>query len=242
MALLSTESKSIVSESLRFFIVLLHEQLCDKNCEEKGRYTEVLDLLKFWRLNSKYPDIKLLEFEHNLYTEINDLESIEDIDEYLYSKFPDNEQYILLYLNVLERTNNKEKIKEVSDKIHWKIEDERFGVNVAIVLMRNNVNAKKGFDILFQLASNPNNIIARKNYFTSSPSKIIFNNYDYPPTPPNGVNLPIVVWCNGISITAHLIITDLGYIELKRQDGNNWASGQPFEFRHQATAVYSAVI
>lgn len=160
--------KSIVSESLRFFIVLLHEQLCDKNSQEKSRYAEVLDLLKFWRLNSKYPDVKLAEFEHNLYTEINDLESIEDIDEYLYSKFPDNEQYILLYLNVLERTNNKDKIKEVSDKIHWKIEDERFGVTVAIVLMRNNVNAKKGFDILFQLASNPNNIIARKNYFASS--------------------------------------------------------------------------
>nr|WP_315174292.1 hypothetical protein [uncultured Flavobacterium sp.] len=161
-------NKSIVSESLRFFIVLLHKQLCDKNSEEIGRYAEVLDLLKFWRLNCKYPDVELLEFEHNLYTEINDLKSLEDIDEYLYSKFPDDEQYILLYMNVLERTNNKEKIKEVSDKIHWKIEDERFGVTVAIVLMRNNVNAKKGFDILFQLASNPNNIIARKNYFTSS--------------------------------------------------------------------------
>lgn len=160
--------KSIVSESLRFFIILLHEQLCDKNCQERGRYTEVLDLLKFWRLNSKYPDIRLLEYEHNLYTEINDLKSIEEIDEYLYSNFPDNEQYILLYLNVLERTNNKEKIKEVSDKIDWKIEDERFGVTLAIVLMRNNVNTKKGFDILFQLASNPNNIIARKNYFASS--------------------------------------------------------------------------
>lgn len=161
-------NKSDVSESLRFFIILLHEQLCDKNCEEKGRYAEVLDLLKFWRLHSKYPDIKLLEFEHNLYTEINDLENLEDIDGYLYGNFPDNEQYILLYLNVLERTNNKGRIKEVSDKINWKIEDERFGVTVAIVLMRNNVNAKMGFDILYQLASNPSNTIARKNYFASS--------------------------------------------------------------------------
>lgn len=161
-------NKSIVSESLRFFIVLLHEQLSDKNCQEKGRYNEVLDLLKFWRLNSKYPDIRLLEYEHNLYTVINDLKSLEEIDEYLYRKFPDNEQYILLYLNVLERTKNKERIKEVSDKIHWKIEDERFGVTLATVLMRNNVNKKMGFDILYQLASNPNNIIARKNYFASS--------------------------------------------------------------------------
>jgi hypothetical protein len=161
-------NKLIVSESLRFFIILLHEQLCDKNCQEIGRYTEVLDLLKFWRLNSKYPDIRLLEYEHNLYTEINDLKSLEEIDEYLYSKFPDNEQYILLYLNVLERTYNKERIKEVSDKIQWEIEDERFGVTLATVLMRNNVNTKMGFDILYQLASNPNNTIARKNYFTSS--------------------------------------------------------------------------
>ncbi|OUD29056.1 hypothetical protein, partial [Flavobacterium sp. FPG59] len=161
-------NKSIVSESLRFFIILLHEQLSDKNCQEKGRYTEVLDLLKFWRLNSKYPDIRLLENEHNLYNEINDLKNLEEIDEYLYRKFPDNEQYILLYLNVLERTKNKERIKEVSDKIHWKIEDERFGVTLATVLMRNNVNIKMGFDILYQLASNPNNIIARKNYFASS--------------------------------------------------------------------------
>lgn len=160
--------KNVVSESLRFFIVLLHQQLCDKTDQERGRYAELLELLKFWRLNAKYADEMLLKYEHNLYTEINDLKSLEEIDGYLYRSFPTDEQYILLYLNVLERAKNLSKIKEVSDAIDWEIENEQFGVSLGIILMRNNINAEKGFNILFKLASNPNNTIARKNYFGCS--------------------------------------------------------------------------
>ncbi|HRE76293.1 MAG TPA: hypothetical protein PLL09_00570 [Flavobacterium sp.] len=160
--------KTQINETLRFFIILLHQQLTDKNDQEKGRYNELLELLKFWRLYSKYPDETLLQFEHNLYTEINDLATIEEIDAYLYSNFPYNEQYILIYLNVLERRKNFEKIKEVSDNITWDIENERFGVTLSVVLMRTKVDVEKGFKILYALASNPNNIVARKNYFASS--------------------------------------------------------------------------
>lgn len=161
-------NKSTVGESLRFFIILLHQQLTDKDEQEGGRYDELLQLLKFWRLNSKYPDETLLQFEHNLYTEINDLATIEEIDAYLYDHFPTNEQYILIYLNILERRKNLDRIKEVSDNITWEIENERFGVTLSVVLMRTKVDVEKGFKILYNLASNPSNTIARKNYFASS--------------------------------------------------------------------------
>lgn len=160
--------KKTVNESLRFYIIILYEQLCDKNDQERGLYDELLELLKFWRINSKYPDEKLLQYEHNLYNEINHYAEIEEIDAYLYEHFPDNEQYILMYLNVLEQNRNFEKIKEISDNIKWEFENEHFGVVVSTILMRTKIDIEKGFRMLFKLASNPNNTTARKNYFASS--------------------------------------------------------------------------
>lgn len=160
--------KSQISESLRLFIFFIHEQLCDKNDINVGRYDEILELLKFWRLNSNSVDEELLKFEHNLYTEINDLESLEEIDSYLFRMFPDNKQYILSYLNVLERTKNYDKILEVTNKVPLIVDDERFGVAISSILLRNKIGTEKGFEILYNLASNPNNTTARKNYFFNS--------------------------------------------------------------------------
>lgn len=47
-------NKSVISESLRLFILLIHDQLCDKDDTERGRYDEILVLLRFWRLNNRY--------------------------------------------------------------------------------------------------------------------------------------------------------------------------------------------
>ncbi|WP_309609181.1 hypothetical protein [Flavobacterium sp.] len=171
--------KSFISESLRLFILLIHDQLCDKNDTEKGRYQEILELLKFWRLNNKYNDEILLQYEHNLYTEINDLEKLEEIDAHLFNLFPENKQYILTYLNILERKKNNSRIIKVINTIPIDIDDERFGVNISSILLRNKIEVQKGFEILYSLALNPNNTLARKNYFTNYfMFKEFFKKYD----------------------------------------------------------------
>ena len=159
--------KKVISEHLRFYINLLYEQLCDKNYQEGEQYQELMELLKFWRLNAKVPDRMLLQHEHNLHAEINDLQELEDIDAYLYQSFPDNEDYIINYLVILERRRNLQRIKEVAEEITWEIENENFGVSLAILLLRTEADLDKGFKILYKLACNPLNTFARSNYFAS---------------------------------------------------------------------------
>lgn len=156
-----------ISEHLRFYINLLYEQLCDKNNQEIDQYQELMELLKFWRKNAKDPDRLLLQREHNLYAEINDLKELEDIDAYLYKSYPESEDYILNYLGILERRHNFKRIKEVADNINFEIENENFGVSIAMVLLRTEADLEKGFKMLFKLASNPHNTYARSNYFAS---------------------------------------------------------------------------
>lgn len=159
--------KKKISETLRFYIILLHEQLCDRNDQERGFYVELLELLKFWRENTYSPDRQLLEYEHNLYNAINDFDEIEKIDQYLYENFPANEQYILSYLHILERRRNITKIKEVSGKIDWKIDNEAFGVAISMILIRTEADTDRGFSLLFKLACNTLNTEARRSYFAS---------------------------------------------------------------------------
>lgn len=159
--------KKVISEHLKFYINLLYEQLCDKNYQEGEQYQELMELLKFWRLNAKVPDRVLLQYEHNLYTEINDLQELEDIDAYLYQSFPENEDYIINYLVILERRRNLHRIKEVAEEITLEIENENFGVSLAMLLLRTEADLDKGFKIIYKLASNPINTFARSNYFAS---------------------------------------------------------------------------
>lgn len=126
-----------------------------------------MELLKFWRLTSKGPDQQLLQYEHNLYTEINDLQELEAIDGHLYECFPQNEYYILEYVARLERTGNITRIKEIAEKITWDIGNENFGVTLAVILLRTEADPEKGFKILYNLASNPQNTFARRNYLGS---------------------------------------------------------------------------
>lgn len=160
--------KNVLSALLRFYIILLYDQLRDRDDQETGRYKELMELLKYWRQTAKSPDQMLLQYEHNLYTEINDLKELEDIDGYLYECFPDNEYYILEYVARLERSGNISRIKEVAEKITWEIENENFGVTLAVILLRTEAEPQKGFSILYNLASNPQNTFARRNYLGSS--------------------------------------------------------------------------
>ncbi|NMR35289.1 hypothetical protein HIO71_13965 [Chryseobacterium aquaticum] len=160
--------KSKVSGTLRLYILLLDKQLSDKNDSEQFRYKELLTLLEFWRLNSSFVDEHLCKIEYNLYLTINDFPKLKTISEFLYIKFPSNERYLYSYLVSLERSSDFDKIKDISDSMSEIFNDEEVGVFISGILGRNDINPKKGFDILYNLAKNPSNTMARKNYMVGS--------------------------------------------------------------------------
>ncbi len=166
--------KTAISESLRLYINLLHDQLTDENEHDNSNAEEVLALLKFWRLHSTFALKEFLRFEHNLYTELNDIDNLEEIDNTYHRLYPDDEQALLLYLNVLERGHKLDKIKEVTASLKQDFENESFGVNISIILIRSGADIQKGFTILYNLAKEKNNTVARRNYFGLSMSKYDF--------------------------------------------------------------------
>jgi hypothetical protein len=160
-------NKEQVSDILHFYIQLLYEQLLDKEDEERGRYKELLHLLRFWRLNSPSVNEQFLGFEHNLYTEIHDLDNLKEVDKLLYESFPENERYLLMYLSILDNKGDDAEIEKIAQSIPDNFKDEKIGIRVSGILSRRN-EKRKGFNILYNLASNPQNTIARSSYFSSS--------------------------------------------------------------------------
>lgn len=172
-------NQNIVSESLKLYVFFLHNLLQNKKDTPKGKASELIALLKFWRVNSNYIDEHLLRIEHDLYAKINDLDNLEQIDELLYCNFPENLYYLHFYLAVLEKKSNFDKIKEISKSIPTIYENESIGIAISGVLLRNKNNTKKGFEILYNLAIDHNNTLARQNYFGgSSLFNEYFKNYD----------------------------------------------------------------
>ncbi|WP_298740164.1 hypothetical protein [uncultured Chitinophaga sp.] len=160
-------NKEEISDILYFYIHSLYQQLLDKEDDERGRYQELLRLLRFWRTNSQSANELFAGFEHNLYTEISDLDNLEEVDKFLIEKFPENERYILAYLSVLENKKNVKEIERIADALKVKYENEKIGVNISGLLLRTGIK-EKAFAILYDLASNPLNTIARSAYFANS--------------------------------------------------------------------------
>jgi len=159
--------KEKISEELRLYIHFLIMQLYDRD-DEGRKYKELLQLLKFWRENCDYVDEPFLIVEHNLFLDINDLDNLEIIDGLLCKYFPENEQYQYFLLSTIDKKRDIEKIKLFSETLKTSYENEILGVNVAILLLRNEANKQKAFSILYNLAQNKSNKNARRAYFTNS--------------------------------------------------------------------------
>ncbi len=165
--------KTKITDELRLYIHLLINQLYDKDDTER-RYKELLELLKFWRENSDYVDEEFLRIEHNLYSNINDLDNLEIVDSLLYEYFPENELYLFHFILILEKKKAFYKISQISTNLKSYFEDEVYGVNICIILLRNKINVSKAFSLLYNLAQDKNNLKARKTYFTHS---LIINDF-----------------------------------------------------------------
>ena len=160
--------KSVVSESLKLYIFILHSLLKNKVDTPKGKGKELLELLEFWRGTSNHIDEQLLCLEHDLCARIYDINKLGQIDKLLFFHFPNNKKYLYWYLATLEMTHNCDEIMKISSSIPDIFENEQIGLYIAGVLLRNKKNIKKGFEILYNLALDKNNAEARMNYFGTS--------------------------------------------------------------------------
>ncbi|HHC78382.1 MAG TPA: hypothetical protein ENK46_00760 [Flavobacteriia bacterium] len=156
--------KSIISPTLRFYILTLHQKLRSNTESGRGIYKELLNLLKFYRVNSNYNDEHLLGIEHNLNFEKNDWNTLKEVDNILYTNFPNEEKYLLFYLITLEKLKDFEELSKISNCINDSFTNEIVGVNVSKILLRNDINKNKGARILFNLANELSNTDARKYY------------------------------------------------------------------------------
>lgn len=157
--------KSQVSESLRFYIILLEKQLRNNKESGRGIYKELLKLLKFWRINCKYSDEHLLGIEHNLNLEKNDWKELKEIDYYLHHSFPKNKLYTLFYLICLEKLKSKVEFIEFANTVSENYENERTGIHISRLLLSKEETKVKGAKILYNLSQIVSNTEARKLYF-----------------------------------------------------------------------------
>lgn len=160
--------KNTINESLRLYILTLYERLREKEQHKAGMSKELLELLMFWRKNSSTPDVHLLDIEYNLYREIQDWKKALPICKLLFKHFPHNEAVIQNYINALEKLNKFKKLKKISNEIPVHYKNEQVGLFISSVLQRTDTNKKKAFEILYSLAQNPVNSLARMNYFSAS--------------------------------------------------------------------------
>tara|TARA_R110002167_G_scaffold21385_1_gene77783 strand:+ start:722 stop:4120 length:3399 start_codon:yes stop_codon:yes gene_type:complete len=172
--------KSIISESLRFYIVLLEKYLFGNKESERGIYKELLSLLKFWRLNSKYPDENFAGTEHNLNLEKNDWDELKLIDYFLTKNFPENNIYKLFYLICLERLKLDDEFLDFADKLPEEYNTESEGIGISRLLLNREKTKLKGARILYKLASISTNTESRKLYFGTSHlfADILFKEYE----------------------------------------------------------------
>ncbi len=160
--------KSRISSSLHLYIMLIYQQLSDKSDTEQGKYKELLELLKFWRINSNIIDISFFEIESKLYEWKNDWESFKELQEFIYLKDPNDLINFTNYLISLDNLKLVDKIEDLSSSIPIEFEDENIGLTFFNILIKNNIALDKSFYILYNLAINSGNRQARENYFFKS--------------------------------------------------------------------------
>ncbi len=169
LALLETFVKiDEISTDLRLYIAMLINHLHDKNINEVGLAEKVLSLLKFWRSMSPFHDDYFVNQERNLYIFISDYNSLVEIDSLLLTLNPNIEKYQYAVVVDYDKLKDLDKLEELSGQLNDNFDSEEYGVRIAHILLKNNINRAKAFNILYYLASAATNIQARKLYFLSS--------------------------------------------------------------------------
>ncbi len=156
-------NKEETSSELKFYIECLFEKLQSK--DHDGSYLEILNLLQFWRLNSKLPTRDLLMMEFELYHKINDFDKMVEISKHLYDSFPNDEYSLYAYCLSLYRASLSDDLKKLSHIVPDKYKSEMYGLQISAIFREAKINRDKDFQILYNLASNSNNKKSRTTYF-----------------------------------------------------------------------------
>ena len=166
-------NKEEVSQEVVMYASLLYRKLLSNDKAGSNDYSELIRILRNLRVNYGFIDEELLRIEHTLYSSTNNWDELKKVGEVLKEAFPANEQYLVSYVHTLERLGEFDAIADQVKLFPKTFTNDTIALNLAIILLRNNIEVDLGFSLLFKLASDKSNTQARKEYFGLS---IKFNN------------------------------------------------------------------
>jgi hypothetical protein len=197
---ISNETKAILSYILLIsnqpnLSVNLYRQFIDKTKYDQNLFyyiqalyytkkdnSELLSLLKDWRLNANHSDDFLLTIEYELRQKLNDWEKALEIMKIIYSKYPNKESVISNYLVCLHEMGEKDKIAEFKDNLPFDIFSTQHCIHDVVVVLFHNGFVKESFELLYLFAKNKENSDLRMLFFNlclnNSVSSTIMRKYE----------------------------------------------------------------
>ncbi|MDC7994030.1 hypothetical protein [Altibacter sp. HG106] len=157
-------NKEKPSQELVMYASLLYKKLQSNEKTGEGNHSELLDLLKNFRTIHNQTDEELLRIEYSLHAFTNNWSEVKSIVKVLKEIDPTNEQYLVAYVKTLEILGAYDEIKNEVSLFPASFADESVALLIAVILLRNDIEADYGFKILYNLALNQSNTQARKEY------------------------------------------------------------------------------
>ncbi|GGW24315.1 PIN domain-containing protein [Arenibacter certesii] len=169
-------SKALISSELSFYISCLHDRLLSNN-HQVSSSSQILELLEFWRKNSKDSNKRFLSMEFNLVSRINNYKRLVEISTTFYEENPEDENIIMIHGLSLLQNNEKELLEEFSNKIPRTYINEEFGLKISAILREGQIENDVSFEILKNLTTNSENKISRTTFIGAGrlyPEKFVY--------------------------------------------------------------------
>ena len=164
--------ESVASQDMVIYIEAL-------NKHRKDKQTELLRLLEKWRNNFSFHS-RFLRMEFELRQILDDTKSIYQISKYAVDHLPDDESFYTVYIVSLYQLQYDAEFETQISKIKsFKFERTENALNIVHVLFQKGY-FQESLDILYEKAMNPDDVLARTNYFGSTikfPNEL-FKDYD----------------------------------------------------------------
>ncbi|NIJ44434.1 hypothetical protein FHR24_000873 [Wenyingzhuangia heitensis] len=157
-----------ISPELELYIITINDLINENEDLSKDYVSELLPLLSKWRKSYTYLNRTIFNIEFELLNSKNDWDELLDVTESLYKILPKDVNVLSNYLLALDKTNDLTTLKKVLSKFSFKINNEAIGLNIIILCLKRKFFIDKALRLVYVLASNEDNIDARKFYFHSS--------------------------------------------------------------------------
>ena len=155
-----------ISQELIIYIHSLYNLLYSKEIQDlQDSSKKLLTVLEFYRNNSSKVDEELMIIEYELLKSIQNWPKAKIIAHKLYTTSSSNELYQGFLAECYYHLDDIPELKKLSENLPDHFINEEIGIMLSQVLFMKNVNEEKAFSIIFNLAQNKTNTLARREYF-----------------------------------------------------------------------------